>query len=229
MADLKVVVGDDWQPKLLPYFSMALMALMLVTHILNYKTLNVAGLPIMASIVTYVFSLILTDILTEVYGYRRVRRLLYIGLAGLAFYGACVAIAVWLPPAANYKNDAAFHAIFGRAPRIVLANIASYFATELTNSFIMSRLKTRLHGRHFMGRALAAVAGGQLVDCVVFFSIAFIGVMPLHDLLITSGTVWLIVMGSETLILPLTRQLAQMVKQAEGVEHFDMAPKGLAL
>ncbi len=136
--NLTVAIGDTWQPKLLAYFSMAMMALMLTTNVLNLKFVNFAGISVISSQITYVLSLVLADVMAEVYGYRRVRRLLYLGLACLVFYAICLQIAVVLPPAPDFPNDAAFRTIFSQTPRIVGASIAAYFVTELSNSFIMS-------------------------------------------------------------------------------------------
>src|SRR4051794_25304255 len=93
-GELRVGIGDNWQPRYLPYGAMALMGFMLITNVLNLKFIDVFGLPVIASELTYVISLILSDVLAEVYGYSRVRRLLYVGLVFLAIYAVAVQIAV---------------------------------------------------------------------------------------------------------------------------------------
>ena len=221
---LQVVVGDSWHPKLLPYFAMCLMALMLITNVLNLKVLDIHGYTILSSSLTYVFSLVLTDIIVEVYGYRRVRRLVYVGLSCLAFYALCMRLAVHLPaPPADPMNPH-FVTLFGQAPRLVIASLTAYFAVELINSFVMSRLKVRFRARYFFGRALVAVGLAQAVDCLIFFSIAFAGTMPLATWGKWAIDGWPIVVGCEVIILPLTRRLAIYVKSYEGVEHYDRAP-----
>jgi uncharacterized integral membrane protein (TIGR00697 family) len=227
-TDLKIAIGDTWQPKYLPYFSMCIMGLMLITNVLNLKFVNIGGYSVIASEITYVFSLILADILSEVYGYRRVRRLLYVGLFFLVVYAVFLQLAVILPPAKGYSNDEAFRAVFSQAPRIVAASIAAYFVTELTASFIMSRLKVYFRAKYFYGRAVASVGIAQIINGITFFSIAYLGEMPLSLILSAGSLSWIIVMLCELCILPLTKKLAWSVKELEGVEHFDAAPRAAA-
>jgi queuosine precursor transporter len=222
---LTVAIGDTWQPKLMVYFGMAMMALMLITNVLNLKFVDVHGITVIASQITYVLSLVLADVMAEVYGYRRVRRLLYVGLGCLTLYAVCLQIAVALPPAQDYTGDAAFKAVFAQTPRIVTASLAAYFVTELTNSFIMSRLKVRFVARHFYGRAVTSVGLAQIVNGVTFYGIAFAGTMSTALILSAGAVSWAIVMLCEVLVLPLTRQLAVVVKQHEGIEHFDLPPQ----
>lgn len=225
--DLSVRIGDTWQPKALPYFAMLMMALMLITNILNLKFIAFFGLSVIASQISYVFSLILADVLAEVYGYRRVRKLLYMGLGCLVLYAVFVQAAVALPPAADFPNDDAFRQIFFAAPRVVGASIAAYFATELVNSFIMSRLKVRLNARFFYLRAFAAVGVAQIVNGAVFWSVAFGGILSLHLILSAAAFSWVAVMVCEIVVLPLTKRLATILKRYEGVEHFDSQPPGV--
>ena len=223
-GELSVKVGDTWHPRALPYFAMLMMALMLVTNILNLKFVSFFGVSIIASQISYVLSLILADILAEVYGYRRVRRLLYVGLACLVLYAVFIQVAVWLPPAADYANDPAFRAVFWQTPRVVGASIAAYFVTELVNSYIMSNLKVRLRGRYFYMRATAAVGVAQIVNGVTFWTIAFAGTLSLGLIVSAAAFSWVVVMACEVVVLPLTRRLAVAVKRYEGVEHFDAEP-----
>jgi uncharacterized integral membrane protein (TIGR00697 family) len=221
---LKIGIGDSWQPKYLSYGAMSIMGFMLITNVLNLKFIDVFGLPVIASELTYIISLILSDVMAEVYGYKRVRRLLYVGLAFLVIYAVFVQIAVYLPPAPGYEGDAAFKAVFSAAPRIVLASIVAYFVTELTASFVMSRLKIFFRVKYFYGRALASVGLAQLINGVVFFTIAYAGEMSFATIAKACAVSWTIVMGCEAIMLPLTKKLAWILKEYEGVEHFDYDP-----
>jgi uncharacterized integral membrane protein (TIGR00697 family) len=219
-------VGDSWQPKLLPYFAMGMVALMLITNVLNLKFVNVGGLSVIGSQIVYVFSLILADIMAEVYGYRRVRRLLYLALVCLLVYALALQIVVNLPPAKDFGTDKEFRTVFAQTPRIAFASITAYFVTELTNSFIMSRLKVRLTARYFYGRATVSVGLAQVVNAATFFGVAFAGVMSLQTILTAGAISWLTVMACELVVLPITKRVAMVVKQREGVEHFDHEPPG---
>lgn len=222
--ELRIAIGDTWEPRALPYFAMLLMALMLITNVLNLKFVTVFGFSVIASLITYALSLVLADIMTEVYGYRRVRRLLWVGLACLVLYALFVQAAVLLPPASDYAGNSAFVSVFAQAPRIVVASIIAYFVTELANSIVMSRLKIRLRAKFFYGRALASTAIAQAINVAAFFGIAFAGVMPLSLIISVSVFSWIAVLGCEVLVLPITKKFAHAVKQYEGVEHYDDAP-----
>jgi queuosine precursor transporter len=221
---LQTMVGDGWHPKLFHYFAMALLAFMLVTNVLNLKFIDVMGFSVAASQLIYVFSLIVADIMTEVYGYRRVRRVLYAAFGFLIFYAVAVQIAVFLPPAVNYGNHEAFTVLFAQAPRIALASVLSYLAAELINSLVMSRLKVRFNAQHFYGRALVSTGLAQMVGGLLFFVLAFGGVMPWSAIISATAFSWALVLLCETVILPITRQIAVRVKDYEGVEHFDEVP-----
>jgi hypothetical protein len=139
-------------------------------------------------------------------------------------YAVSLQIAVWMPPADGYQNDSAFHDIFSKAPRIAIASIIAYFVTELTNSYVMSRLKIKFSAKYFLGRAVVSVGIAQIVNVVAFFGIAFAGVMSLKGIAQAGSVAWIIVMLCEVVVLPVTRKLAWSVKNIEGVEHFDAAP-----
>lgn len=221
---IRVAVGDSWQPKLLPHFAMAMVALMLITNVLNLKFVNVLGISVIGSQVVYVFSLILADIMAEVYGYRRVRRILYMSLGCLIVYAVSVQIVVEMPPADGFPADREFRTVFEQSPRIALASVVAYFVTELVNSFVMSGLKVRLSARYFYGRATVAVGLAQIVNAATFFGIAFGGVMSLSAIVSAGAVSWAIVMLCELVVLPATKQVATRVKRYEGVEHFDSVP-----
>jgi uncharacterized integral membrane protein (TIGR00697 family) len=221
---LRVAIGDTWHPRLLPYFGMAMMGLMLITNVLNLKFVDVGGVSVIASQITYVLSLILADIMAEVYGYRRVRRLLYVGLGFLILYAVSLQCAVWMPPAKDYPNNQAFHDVFSQTPRIAVASITAYFVTELANSYIMSRLKIRFSARYFYARAVISVALAQIINVMAFFGVAFAGVMSLKLIAQAGCTAWIIVMLCEIFVLPVTKKFAFAVKSLEGIEHFDFDP-----
>jgi uncharacterized integral membrane protein (TIGR00697 family) len=225
MADgLRVAIGDSWQPKALTYFAMVMMALMIITNVLNLKFIDFFGISIIGSQLPYVISLILADILSEVYGYRRVRRLLYVGLGCLILYAGFVQLVVMLPSAHGYPNSNAFSATFAQTPRIIVASISAYFVTELANSFVMSKLKVRFVAKYFYLRALCAVGAAQLINGITFFLIGFGGVLSPQIIASAAAFSWAMVMTCELVVLPLTKRIAFWVKRYEGVEHFDAAP-----
>jgi hypothetical protein len=221
---LQIQIGDNWQPKYLGYFGMALVSLMLSTSVLNLKFVDLFGVTVIGSELTHIFSLILADVMAEVYGYRRVRRVLYFSIAILTLYAIAVQIMVALPPAASYTNNAAYVSVLGATPRIVVASISSYLVAELINSFIMSKLKVKYTARFFYGRAILSVGSAQAINGAMFFGLAFAGSMPLPAILSAACFSWVMVMGTEILILPITKRFSDYFKGLEGVEHYDELP-----
>lgn len=221
---LQVQIGGDWQPKYLSYFGMALVGLMLTTNLLNLKFVEFFGITVIGSELTHIFSLIIADIMAEVYGYRRVRRILYASITILTLYAIAVQVMVALPPAPSYENNAAYVAVLAATPRVVIASITSYLVAELINSFIMSGLKVHFAARFFYGRAILSVGAAQAINGALFFCIAFGGIMPISAILSAAWFSWAMMMGTEILILPLTKVFADKFKNLEGVEYYDEAP-----
>ena len=125
--------------------------MMLITNAAESQVRQRAfGISVIGSQIVYVFSLIVADIMAEVYGYRRVRRLLYMSLVWLIVYAVALQIVVNLPPSKDFAIDKEFRTCFAQTPRIVFASITAYFVTELTNSFVMSRLKVTIHRALFL-------------------------------------------------------------------------------
>jgi queuosine precursor transporter len=169
---------------------------------------------------TFVFN----DIFTEVYGYKRSRRIIWTGIA----VQVMTAFAYWLvgavPGAPFWHEQKAFDTILGQAPRIVFACILAYCLGEYANSVTISKLKYLQGGRRGTAQGLRFVAStaiGEFFDTLVFFPIAFVGVVPLVDLLRTMGCVYLAKIVYEILALPGSMWLANFVKAQEGLDVID--------
>lgn len=213
-----------WQPRYLHLLAPVLMMTMLVNQFLNVKTIDVFGMSMVASIITYPLSLIVCDILTEVYGYRRVRQLIWVCLIFYAANVAFVQMAVALPPAAEFKYNEGYVALFGQLPRIALGGVIGYLTGELINSWTLSKLKVKDAGRKgffFYKRALVSTLLSQTVNCVLFMVIGFAGVLSWGAIINSAVISVVIILGYEALVLPLTHKLAETLKKMEGVDYFE--------
>jgi uncharacterized integral membrane protein (TIGR00697 family) len=185
------------------------------------KLFTFEGMVLSASILVYPLNSIFGDVLTEVYGFNRTRRLIWMGLISGLLFLVATQIAIILPPAESYTAQEAFATINGIIPRIVLASYIAYLGCEFTNSAIMSKMKIWQKARNFSYRAMVSTAAAQLVDSSLFFLIGFWDAMP-HDLLLmTIISSWLLKTGYELLALPFTSVLTRGLKHLEGIEHFD--------
>jgi len=181
----------------------------------------VQGLVLPAGIIIFPVSYLLADVLTEVYGYRAARRVLWLGF----FCNLLAVAAIWigglLPAAPFWAGQAAYDQILGATPRILLASFAAYLVGEFANTMIMSKLKVAMAGRHLWARAIASTLVGQGLDSIVFIAIAFSGMMPLPILLGAIVTQWLIKSAYEALATPLTYAMVGFLKRREGIDTYD--------
>ena len=173
------------------------------------------------SLLAYPLNHIFGDILTEIYGFNRTRRLIWMGLiCGLLFL-AITQIAIILPPPVGYTGQTAFAMVNGVLPRIVIASYLAYLCCEFTNSYIISRLKIFQNAQKFPLRAIASTVGGQFVDSLIFFTVAFLGTMPTGDFLLMMIDGWIAKVLYEIVMLPVTTLVVRKIKSLEGIEHFD--------
>lgn len=190
---------------------------------------SVFGVPLAFDAGTLLFpvSYIFGDILTEVYGYRRSRRVIWVGFACLALSAAVFALVRVLPGESQwqgYAGDAAYLAILGgmSSGGIVLASLAGYWSGEFSNSFILARMKVLTGGRWLWTRTIGSTLVGQLVDTIAFVVIASLfGVFPWSLFLTLTLTNYLFKCGVEALMTPLTYATVNALKKAEGEDYYD--------
>jgi hypothetical protein len=194
---------------------------LVVSNVIAVKLAMVQGLVLPAGIIIFPVSYLLADVLTEVYGYRAARRVLWLGF----FCNLLAVAAIWigglLPAAPFWGGQAAYDEILGATPRILLASFAAYLVGEFANTMIMSKLKVAMAGRHLWARAIASTLVGQGLDSIVFIAIAFSGMMPLPILLGAIVTQWLIKSAYEALATPLTYAMVGFLKRREGIDTYD--------
>jgi uncharacterized integral membrane protein (TIGR00697 family) len=194
---------------------------LIISNVIAVKLAMVQGLVLPAGIIIFPVSYLLADVLTEVYGYRAARRVLWLGF----FCNLLAVAAIWigglLPAAPFWDGQAAYDQILGATPRILLASFAAYLVGEFANTMIMSKLKVAMAGRHLWARAIASTLVGQGLDSMVFIAIAFSGMMPLPILLGTIVTQWLIKSAYEALATPLTYAMVGYLKRREGIDTYD--------
>ena len=194
---------------------------LVISNVIAVKLAMVQGLVLPAGIIIFPVSYLLADVLTEVYGYRAARRVLWLGF----FCNLLAVAAIWigglLPAAPFWGGQAAYDQILGATPRILLASFAAYLVGEFANTMIMSKLKVAMAGRHLWVRAIASTLVGQGLDSIVFITIAFSGMMPLPILLGAIVTQWLIKSAYEALATPLTYAMVGFLKRREGIDTYD--------
>ncbi len=167
--------------------------------------------------ISYIFG----DILVEVYGYARSRRVIWLGFGSNALAASIFALVAALPPAAGWELQDSFKAILGQAPRVVLASLCAFFCGEFTNSFVMAKMKIWTEGRHLWSRTIGSTLAGQLVDSILFTTIGFAGVWPWTLMLQVIAGNYLFKVTYEALATPLTYAVVGFLKRAESEDFYD--------
>lgn len=176
-----------------------------------------------AGILFFPVSYVIGDILTEVYGYARARRVIWTGFAALIFMALMSLVVVNLPPAQSWQNQQAYETVFGQVPRIVAASIIAFWAGEFVNSYVLAKMKVWTRGRMLWTRTIGSTVAGQGVDSALFYPLAFLGTEGWTTQLVVSValTQWALKTGWEALLTPVTYKVVGFLKAREGVEVFD--------
>lgn len=174
-----------------------------------------------AGILFFPLSYVLGDVLTEVYGYARARRVVWMGFAAVMFMAFMAWVVVAMPPAPGWEGQAAYEAVFGLTPRIVIASMVAFWAGEMANAFVMARMKVMSGGKHLWQRTIGSTVVGQGVDSLLFYPIAFLGIWSVNQVLTVLATNYLLKVLWEAVLTPVTYRVVNTLKRAEGVDVYD--------
>jgi uncharacterized integral membrane protein (TIGR00697 family) len=174
-----------------------------------------------AGVLFFPISYIFGDILTEVYGYARARRVIWSGLGALVFASIMATVVVKLPPAANWHEQAAYESIFGQTPRIVLASITAFFCGEFVNSYTLAKMKLWTHGNALWTRIIGSTICGEGVDSLVFYPAAFLGVWDTKMVFVVMASNYALKVLWEVLATPLTYRVVAALKRVENEDYYD--------
>jgi len=202
--------------------SVAIFITCLITaNITAVKLVSFFGLILPAAIVIFPVSYVFGDVLTEVYGYREARWVIWLGfLCNLMAVGA-----IWLgqilTPASFWNGQAAYERILGYTPRLLLASFLAYLVGEFTNAFIMAKMKIATRGRWLWTRTVGSTLVGEGLDSLIFMTIAFVGEIPMKGLASAIITQWLSKSVYEVAVTPLTYAVVTFLKKREGMDVYD--------
>ena len=176
-----------------------------------------------AGVLFFPISYVFGDVLTEVYGYARSRRVIWMGFGGLAFASLMSVIVVALPPAPFWKNQAAYEIAFGLTWRIALASMIAYFCGEFVNSFVLAKMKIMTAGRWLWTRTIGSTIFGEGVDSLIFYPLAFYGtgIIPDDKLPLVMLAQFATKVGVEVVFTPVTYWIVGRLKRAENEDYYD--------
>ena len=194
---------------------------LIVSNLMAAKIFVVGEITLSAAVLLFPVSYILNDCIAEVWGYRKARLIIWTGFAINFLVMAVFQLAVLLPPSPHWEGAPHFDYVFGLAPRLAAASFMAFLAGSLVNAYVMSRMKLATQGRHFSLRAVVSTLLGEGVDSLIFFPCAYLGLLPLKEMLVVMAGEVLLKVLYEIAVLPLTRRVVQYVKRVEGVDVFD--------
>jgi len=183
----------------------------------------VGALTFGAGVLFFPISYVFGDILTEVYGYARARKVIWAGFAGLGFASFMSSVVVALPPAPFWQHQGAYEIAFGSTGRIVAASMTAYFCGEFVNSFVLAKMKLLTAGRWLWTRTIGSTVAGEAVDSVLFYPLAFYGsgIIPDDKLPLVMAAQFFFKVGVEVVFTPLTYKVVAVLKRAEHEDYYD--------
>ena len=194
---------------------------LITANIVAVKLIDVGGMVLPAAIIVFPFSYIIGDVLTEVYGFRQARRVIWLGFACNLLAVVVIWLAGALPAAGFWDGQPAFERILGQAPRILAASFAAYLVGEFANSAVLARMKVATEGRYLWARTIGSTVVGQGLDSAVFMTVAFAGIIPPEGLVAAVVTQWLVKTAYEVAATPLTYLVVGFLKRRDGIDVYD--------
>ena len=211
------------------YVMAAFVTILLLSNLIGASKPSVIALPgggewiFGAGVLFFPVSYIIGDILTEVYGFARARRVIWTGFAALAFMAFMAWVVVALPPVDGWPFQSDYENVFGNSWRIVAASMIAFWVGEFANSIVMAKMKVWTAGKALWTRTIGSTIVGQGLDSLIFYPLAFWGLTgwPIETLAQVVLSQWLIKVAWEALLTPLTYFVVARLKRAEGIDLFD--------
>lgn len=206
----------------LDFVTAAFVTVLLCSNLIGAaKIAEVDGFTFGAGVLFFPISYIFGDILTEVYGYARSRRVVWAGFGAMIFASFMSWFVLALPPATGWPHQAAYQTVLGSTPRIALGSLVAYFAGEFVNSFTLAKLKIVTAGKHLWARTIGSTLVGEAVDSLIFYPVAFLGLWPTELVIQVMITNYLLKCALEVLMTPVTYQVVAFLKRKENEDYFD--------
>lgn len=207
--------------KYLSTISVLFVAVLLISDIASTKITDIGWLTFDAGTLLFPLTYIFGDVLTEVYGYKKSRRVIWLGLFCAFLMSMVFYIVGKLPADASWNGQEAYDMILGQTPRIVLASLIAFFSGEFSNSYVLAKMKIWTKGKMLWARTIGSTVVGELVDTVLFVLIAFWGVLPTDVLMVIILSNYIFKTGVEVLFTPITYKVIGFLKKKEQEDYYD--------
>lgn len=194
---------------------------LIVANIIAQKTITVFGMSATAALLVFPVSYIVNDLIAEVWGYRKARLIIWYGFILNFFVVIIFRLSILIPGNEFFNSQDAFDTVLGASMRLTIASFIAFFCGSFMNAFIMSKMKIAQKGKGFSLRAIVSTFAGEGIDSLIFFFIAFVGLMPLNKVFELTLHIALLKTAYEMMVLPLTIYLVKRIKRLEGVDVYD--------
>ena len=188
---------------------------LIVSNLMEIKTVDLGPLTITAGVIVFPLSYIISDCIVEVYGLARAKMVIWLGFAMNLLVSLLLQLGLWLPGSASWTGQGAMELIFGAVPRIFVASFVAFLCGSMVNAYVMNRMKIASQGRNFSLRAIVSTLWGEGVDSLIFFPIAFGGVLPWREIVALIVTQALLKTVYEIIVLPVTRVAVGRLRRLE--------------
>ena len=194
---------------------------LIAANLLETKVIQIGSLTVTAGLLVFPLSYIINDCIAEVWGFKKARLIIWSGFAMNFFVVALGLIAVAIPAAPFWEGEEHFDFVFGMAPRIVAASLMAFLVGSFLNAYVMSKMKVASRGRHFSARAILSTLAGETADSLIFFPVAFGGIIAWRELLIMMCIQIILKSMYEVIILPVTIRVVKAIKKIDGSDVYD--------
>ena len=194
---------------------------LVAANLLETKVIQMGPVAVTAGLIVFPISYIINDCIAEVWGFRKARLIIWMGFLMNFMAVGLGQLAVALPAAPFWEGEEGFNFVFGMAPRIAIASLLAFLAGSFINAYVMSRMKLASQGKHFSARAILSTVFGESADSLIFFPLAFGGLMPIEEL----GKMMLVQVilktAYEIVVLPVTIRVVRYIKHIDGSDAYD--------
>lgn len=194
---------------------------LVAANLLETKVVQLGPIAATAGLIVFPVSYIINDCIAEVWGFRKARLIIWMGFLMNFFVVALGQIAIAIPAATFWEGEEAFDFVFGMAPRIAAASLTAFLVGSFINAYVMSRMKVASQGRHFSARAILSTVAGESADSLIFFPLAFGGLMPVNELMKMMVVQVVLKTAYEIVILPVTIRVVNYIKRVDESDVYD--------
>ena len=194
---------------------------LVASNLLETKVIQIGCITATAGVIVFPISYIINDCIAEVWGFKKARLIIWSGFLSNFLVIGLAQIAVMLPAAPFWEGEEGFNFVFGMAPRIAIASLLAFLVGSFLNAFVMSKMKIASSGKNFSLRAIVSTLIGESADSLIFFPIAFAGLIPANEIFIMIGTQAILKSVYEAIILPITIRIVEYIKKVDGSDVYD--------